>query len=60
MSYYIVYSYQPSYGYTPLSIYQERIYTTLEEAKSRQMDVYGENGRDEMKRFRCFHQCYSI
>lgn len=46
MPYYIVYSYQPSYGYTPLSIYQERIYTTLEKAKSHQMDVYGENGRD--------------
>lgn len=39
MSYYLVYSYTPSYGAMDPSIYHEGIYTYLQEAKDRQANV---------------------
>ena len=41
MSYYLVYSYTPSYGAMDPSIYHEGIYTYLQEAKDRQSNVCG-------------------
>lgn len=44
MSYYIVYSYQTSFGYSTPAIYHEGIYTSLSEAKNRQSNICGEKG----------------
>lgn len=46
MSYYIVYSYRASFGYSSPTIYHEGIYTSLDEAKRRQIEVCGEDGKE--------------
>jgi len=46
MSYYIVYSYRPSFEYSPPTIYHEGIYTSLDDAKRRQIEVCGKDSKE--------------